>query len=66
MSQILNARPSSLLNIEDDYSAWCLDQAVMMIIISLREKRKLKPKQTGNDNRALIEKIQNSELRIQG
>ena len=66
MSQILNARPSSLLNIEDDYSAWCLDQAVMMIIISLREKRKLKPKQTGSDNRALIEKIQNSELRIQG
>ena len=56
MSRMMCTRASSLLGIDDEYCAWCLDEAVAMIINSLEHKRKLRPKQVGDDNSELIER----------
>ena len=42
MSQEFNERPSSLLGIEDEYTAYCLDEACAYIISNLREGKKPK------------------------
>jgi len=45
-----------LLRIEDEYVAWCLDEAVAEVIARLESKQKLKPKKT-QDNLALLERL---------
>ena len=56
MTQLLHSRASTMLAIDDEYIAWCLDEAVASIVVSLRSGRKRRPKMT-EDNRDLINRI---------
>lgn len=49
----MGARPSELLRLDDDIAAWCLDEAVLDILLRLEQQQKLRPKKT-TDNTALI------------
>lgn len=60
MTQLLHSRASTLLAIEDEYIAWCLDEAVASITASLRAGRKRRPK-AAPDNRELINRITGGE-----
>ena len=57
MAQTYSERPSRILNIEDEYFAYCLDEAVADIISALRRKRKLRPKVKADNNRELIAQL---------
>lgn len=37
MSELYHTRPSQLLNIEDEYTAHCLDEACMYITLMMRQ-----------------------------
>ena len=60
MTQILNSRASVMLAIEDEYIAWCLDEAVATIVASLRAGRQRRPEMT-EDNRELIKRLTGGE-----
>ena len=68
MSKMMACRPSALLGLSDEYDAWCLDEAVTMIIAGLERGRKLRPRQTRNDNSELLERYfraQSSNIKVQ-
>ena len=56
MSKLMGARPSALLAINDDYAAWCVDEAVFYYQSLLASGRKLAPRKT-KDNSALIAQL---------
>ena len=56
MAQTMHCRASALLNLTDEYEAWCLDEAAATIAQLIKSGRKLRPKAT-KDNSALIEKL---------
>jgi hypothetical protein len=59
MAATFLARPSQILNLDDPYEAWCLDEAVCDYLARLRAGQRLRPPKTA-DNRALIEALQRS------
>ena len=56
MAEMWKERPSRLLGIEDGYTAWCLDEAIMQFEILLKQKKTLKPKDT-KDNTDLLKQM---------
>lgn len=56
MAEMYRTRPSRLLGIEDDYTAWCVDEAIMWFGILRKSGKKLRPKDT-EDNIALLKEM---------
>lgn len=56
MASLMNCRASELLNIDDGYIAWCVDEAAATILGALRQGRKIRPPKT-KDNRELLRKL---------
>lgn len=56
MAEMMHCRASSLLSIDDAYTAWCVDEAAATILAAIHQGRKIKPKKTTN-NRELINQI---------
>ena len=56
MMLAMHVRPSSLLGIEHSYDAWCVDQAIWLVISTIRNGGKLKNPKT-KDNHALLKKM---------
>lgn len=54
MVRLTHTRASALLGIEDDYTAWCLDEAVSLILAGFERKRTLRPRKESDDNSALL------------
>lgn len=60
MAQMMSCRASALMGIDDDYIAWCMDEAAATILAALRQGRKIRPRRTA-DNWALIHKLTGGE-----
>ena len=54
MVRLTHTRASALLGIEDDYTAWCLDEAISLILAGFERKRTLRPRKESDDNSALL------------
>lgn len=56
MCQIMHTRASELMGISDSYVAWCLDEAIALLITRVRSGDQLKQPKT-KDNHALLKKM---------
>ena len=56
MCVTMHARASQLMGISDDYVAWCVDEAITLVIAKLRNGDQLKQPKT-KDNQALLKKL---------
>ena len=49
MLQLMRARPSEMLGLTDSWAAWCVDEAIVYLLLELKNGRQLKhPKTTDN------------------
>lgn len=56
MARMYRTRPSQILAVDGLYEAWCLDQAIALYEMRLKNRDKLRPAAT-EDNEALIREI---------
>lgn len=60
MSKIYNVRPSDIIGIEDDYTRYCFDEAMIYIIAKIKDGEK--PNFSIKDEDGLIEKPHYSKM----
>ena len=55
MAKLYGTRPSSMLGIPDEYTAWCVDEAMAEFGALQAKGKKIKPKDTKDNTALLIE-----------